>query len=54
MDPLPVLNEYGEEDKRIASLQAGFASRLRKSPYYIVENKKSTGDDTCRHIHLYH
>ena len=43
MDPLPVLTEYSEEEKRIAELQAGFASRLRKSAYYIVEPTKSTG-----------
>ncbi|KAJ3518918.1 hypothetical protein NM688_g9375 [Phlebia brevispora] len=42
LDPLPVLTEYTEEEKRIAELQIGFATRLRKSAYYIVEPTKST------------
>ena len=43
LEPLPLLTEYNEEEKRIAELQIGFATRLRKSPYYIVESTKSTG-----------
>ncbi|KAI0090445.1 DNA-directed RNA polymerase III, subunit Rpc31 [Irpex rosettiformis] len=42
LDPLPVLTEYNEEDKRIADLQIGFTTRLRQSSYYIVEHTKST------------
>jgi hypothetical protein len=40
---LPVLTEISEEEKRIAQLQTGFATRLKSSPYYIVEVTKSTG-----------
>jgi DNA-directed RNA polymerase III subunit RPC7 len=43
MEQIPVLNEYSAEDKKTAELQAGFAARLRKSPYYIVEQTKSSG-----------
>jgi DNA-directed RNA polymerase III subunit RPC7 len=43
MEQLPVLNEYSAEDKTIAELQAGFAARLRKSAYYIIEQTKSNG-----------
>jgi hypothetical protein len=43
MEILPALHEYSAEDKRIAELQTGFATRLRKSPYYITEQAKSTG-----------
>ncbi|KAI0338024.1 hypothetical protein BDW22DRAFT_1338753 [Trametopsis cervina] len=41
LDPLPVLTEYNEDEKRMAELQIGFATRLRQSPYYIVEATKS-------------
>ncbi|KAI0728507.1 DNA-directed RNA polymerase III, subunit Rpc31 [Fomitopsis betulina] len=40
-DPLPVLSEYSEEERRIAELQTGFATRLRQSAYYVVEQTKS-------------
>lgn len=43
LETLPVLTEYTEEEKRIAELQTGFETRLRKSAYYIVESIKSTG-----------
>lgn len=43
LEPLPLLNEYNEDEKRIAELQIGFATRLRKSAYYIVETTKTTG-----------
>ncbi|EIW54986.1 uncharacterized protein TRAVEDRAFT_51114 [Trametes versicolor FP-101664 SS1] len=42
LEPLPLLTEYNEEEKRIAELQIGFATRLRNSAYYIVENTKTT------------
>ncbi|KAI0762506.1 DNA-directed RNA polymerase III, subunit Rpc31 [Fomes fomentarius] len=42
LEPLPLLIEYSEEEKRIAELQVGFTTRLRKSAYYIVETTKST------------
>ncbi|KAH9947533.1 DNA-directed RNA polymerase III, subunit Rpc31 [Amylocystis lapponica] len=42
LEPLPVLTEYSDEEKRICELQMGFAARLRKSAYYIVESTKST------------
>lgn len=32
------------EERRICELQAGFASRLRNSQYYIVERVKSDGE----------
>ncbi|RDB27919.1 hypothetical protein Hypma_002232 [Hypsizygus marmoreus] len=38
---VPVLTEFTSEESRIADLQIGFATRLRKSPYYIVEKTKS-------------
>ncbi|THU80072.1 hypothetical protein K435DRAFT_785605 [Dendrothele bispora CBS 962.96] len=38
----PVLAEYSDKEKRIAQLQIGFATRLRRSAYYIVEQTKST------------
>jgi len=41
---VPVLTDITSEEKRIAELQIGFATRLRKSPYYIVEKNKSTGE----------
>lgn len=44
MDPLPVLTEYTEDEKRVCELQLGFASRLRKSQYYVVEPNKSAGE----------
>lgn len=43
LEPLPLLTEYNEDEKRVAELQTGFASRLRQSAYYIVESTKSTG-----------
>jgi len=42
LDPLPVLNEYSNDEKRICELQIGFASRMRRSQYYVVETSKST------------
>jgi DNA-directed RNA polymerase III subunit RPC7 len=51
MDPLPVLTEYTPEEKKIAQLQAGFASRMRRSPYYIVEPTKSMGKRS-RDVHI--
>ncbi|TFK93346.1 hypothetical protein K466DRAFT_572570 [Polyporus arcularius HHB13444] len=42
LEPLPLLTEYNDEEKRIAELQIGFATRLRNSAYYIVETTKST------------
>ncbi|KAI6029582.1 hypothetical protein PISMIDRAFT_9269 [Pisolithus microcarpus 441] len=41
LDPLPVLLDYSDEEKRICELQNGFATRLRKSAYYVVETVKS-------------
>ncbi|OBZ67846.1 hypothetical protein A0H81_12322, partial [Grifola frondosa] len=42
LEPLPVLTEYTDEEKRICELQTGFATRLHKSAYYVVEHTKST------------
>ncbi|KIP06796.1 hypothetical protein PHLGIDRAFT_19361 [Phlebiopsis gigantea 11061_1 CR5-6] len=42
LDPIPMLTEYNEEEKQIAQLQIGFATRLRQSAYYITESTKST------------
>jgi len=47
IDPLPVLLDYSEEEKRICQLQNDFVARLRKSPYYVVEAVKSNGQ--CSH-----
>ncbi len=44
MDPLPVLTEFTEEERQISELQLGFAARLRKSQYYVVEPSRSTGE----------
>jgi DNA-directed RNA polymerase III subunit RPC7 len=39
----PVLTEFTEDEKKIAAYQIGFAQRIRKSAYYVVEATKSTG-----------
>ncbi|KAF9009973.1 DNA-directed RNA polymerase III, subunit Rpc31 [Cyathus striatus] len=39
---LPVFTEPSSDEKRIAELQLGFASRLKTSQYYVVEKSKST------------
>ncbi|KIJ61519.1 hypothetical protein HYDPIDRAFT_176924 [Hydnomerulius pinastri MD-312] len=41
LDPIPVLSDYSSEEKKICELQTGFAVRLRKSAYYVVETVKS-------------
>ncbi|KAK7462922.1 hypothetical protein VKT23_007502 [Stygiomarasmius scandens] len=38
----PVLSEYSDKEKRIAASQIGFATRMKRSAYYIVEQEKST------------
>ncbi|KAJ7171616.1 DNA-directed RNA polymerase III, subunit Rpc31 [Mycena crocata] len=38
----PILTELTEDEKRIAAYQIGFAERMRKSAYYVVETTKST------------
>ncbi|KAJ7185487.1 DNA-directed RNA polymerase III, subunit Rpc31 [Mycena filopes] len=38
----PVLTEFTEDEKKIAAYQMGFAQRMRKSAYYVVEATKST------------
>jgi DNA-directed RNA polymerase III subunit RPC7 len=43
LEPLPALTEYSKHEQRICELQIGFATRLRKSQYYLVEKTKSTG-----------
>lgn len=43
MDVLPVLTEFSEEDRAICEHQVGFATRLRRSAYYVTEPTKSTG-----------
>ena len=50
MDPLPVLTSFTEEEKRICQLQNGFAERLKKSAYYIVEPTKSEGASVQGHL----
>ncbi|KAH7907668.1 DNA-directed RNA polymerase III, subunit Rpc31 [Hygrophoropsis aurantiaca] len=37
LEPLPFLGEYTPDEEKIVELQIGFAERLRKSPYYVVE-----------------
>ncbi|KAG6918375.1 hypothetical protein DXG01_015027 [Tephrocybe rancida] len=39
---LPVFTEISTQESRVAEIQIGFANRLRKSPYYVVEKTKST------------
>ncbi|KAI9567466.1 DNA-directed RNA polymerase III, subunit Rpc31 [Boletus coccyginus] len=41
LDPLPVLSDFSAEEKKISELQTGFITRLRQSPYYVVETVKS-------------
>ncbi|KAF8549601.1 hypothetical protein OG21DRAFT_1488395 [Imleria badia] len=41
LDPLPVLSDFSTEEKKTCELQTGFITRLRKSPYYVVETVKS-------------
>ncbi|KAF8190427.1 DNA-directed RNA polymerase III, subunit Rpc31 [Mycena galopus ATCC 62051] len=38
----PILTEFTEDEQKIAAYQIGFAKRLRKSQYYVVEATKST------------
>ena len=40
-----MLTEPSEDEKRICQLQNGFATRLRRSQYYIVEPTKTNGED---------
>ncbi|KAF8196024.1 DNA-directed RNA polymerase III, subunit Rpc31 [Pholiota molesta] len=39
---VPVLTEPSPDEKRIAELQLGYAARMRKSQYYLVEKTKTT------------
>ncbi|KIM46689.1 hypothetical protein M413DRAFT_260809 [Hebeloma cylindrosporum] len=39
---VPVATEPTKDEKRIAELQLGFAERMRKSQYYVVERTKTT------------
>ena len=39
-----MLTEFTSEERKIAELQIGFMTRLKQSPYYILENTKSDGD----------
>lgn len=43
---VPVLTEFTPDETRIADIQMGFATRMRKSPYYVVEKSKSNGKHT--------
>jgi DNA-directed RNA polymerase III subunit RPC7 len=43
MDPLPVLSALSSGDKEDIQHQIDFENKMRSSPYYIVELKKSTG-----------
>ncbi|KAI5834197.1 hypothetical protein K523DRAFT_360677 [Schizophyllum commune Tattone D] len=47
----PVMEEYTEDEKRIAALQMGFSARLQGSAYYVVETTKS--DDLPRYSDRY-
>jgi len=40
---VPVATDPSKDEKRIAELQLGFATRLRQSQYYVVEKTKTTG-----------
>lgn len=40
---VPIATEPSKEESRIVELQLGFAERLRKSQYYVVEKTKTTG-----------
>lgn len=44
LDPLPVLSDFSAEENKISELQTGFITRLRKSPYFVVETVKSNGE----------
>jgi len=39
---VPIPTDITNEEKRIAEIQIGFTTRLRKSQYYIFEKSKST------------
>ncbi|KAI0035813.1 DNA-directed RNA polymerase III, subunit Rpc31 [Vararia minispora EC-137] len=41
LESTPALTEYSANEKRICALQNGFAERLRRSPYCVVEPTKS-------------
>lgn len=45
------MEEYNEDEKKIAAIQMGFAARLRGSAYYVVETTKS--DDLPRYSDRY-
>lgn len=47
---VPILTELSTDEKRIAELQIGFATRLRKSAYYVVEKSKSNGEFIKYHV----
>ncbi|PFH48706.1 hypothetical protein AMATHDRAFT_111401, partial [Amanita thiersii Skay4041] len=40
---VPVYTQPTEDEKRIAQLQVGISTRLRSSPYFVVEKTKSIG-----------
>jgi hypothetical protein len=44
MDPLPVLTEFDDDERRSCQYQNDLIYRLRHSKYYIVEEEKKTGD----------
>ncbi|KAJ6612686.1 DNA-directed RNA polymerase III, subunit Rpc31 [Mycena sp. CBHHK59/15] len=44
----PVLTDISVDEARIAAYQIGFAQRMRKSAYYVVETTKSTATNTAR------
>lgn len=52
LDPLPVLSDFSAEEKKISELQTGFITRLRRSPYYVVETVKLNGQVVFTYAHL--
>lgn len=41
---VPVFTDSTSDEKRIAELQLGYAARMRKSAYYVVEKTKTSGE----------
>ena len=47
-----MLSDFSAEEKKISELQTGFITRLRKSPYYVVETVKSNGQIVFPRTHV--
>lgn len=53
MDPLPVLTSYTDEERLICELQDGFARRLKRSAYYVIERTKTDGMSSGNELNIH-